>query len=482
MNSKLEKSIHAAIQDLKNGVFTSERAAARAYGVPRSTLKDRLRGSTNRIASHEFQQRLSREQEEYLADWIIELDREGNAPSHARVREMASRILRQSGDTQSLGKEWIKHFRQRNPRVNTCIGKTIDSKRIEGTQPEKLQAFYNLFSSVRDRFNIQTEDMWNMDEHGIAQGVCEDNRRVLGEVKKGKTLVQAAEKGEWVTILECISAAGQYLKPLVIFKGKALQSSWFKEGEVPDWLYTTSENGWTSNKIGVQWLIHVFLPQTIPRNGRHRLLLMDGYCSHLSIDFLWTCKQNNVHLVFLPAHSSHVLQSLDLGVYSPLKTRYRTLLEPLASFDDSSPLKKQNFVLAYNQAREAVLTPICVRNGWKTAGIVPFNPSKGLNSSQLRIQRKKTSDRPKTPPDTNINLSNPLDPLLNTPRSHKDVQKAARKLERSGRMNRDQRTFFRKTSSLIERLNAQQAEQQATIARLSRELETFKSAKVKKRV
>ena len=166
-----------------------------------------------------------------------------------------------------------------------------------------------------------------MDEHGIALGVC-NNSRVLGASAKGKhqTYIQSPENCEWVSILECISASGQYIRPLVIFKGQEIQTSWFTEDDIPDWLIATSSKGWTANCIALRWLKEVFLPETARKlpTGRQapRLLILDGHGSHAHVEFMWECKQNDVELLFLPAHSSHVLQPLDLGTFSPLKSRY----------------------------------------------------------------------------------------------------------------------------------------------------------------
>ena len=92
-------------------------------------------------------------QEEFLADWIIEEDTRGYPPSHARAREMASRVLRANGDTDSLGKRWISGFIQRNPRVASIVGK-------------KMEACW-----IRKRLNVRNENMWNMDETGITLGI-----------------------------------------------------------------------------------------------------------------------------------------------------------------------------------------------------------------------------------------------------------------------------------------------------------------------
>jgi hypothetical protein len=98
-----ELSIQSAIRDLESGVYTSQRAAAKAWGVPRSTLQHRMAGLQPRAIAHQHQQRLSPEQEEFLVDWILEEDSRAQPPSHARVREMAARILCLGGNHNPLG-------------------------------------------------------------------------------------------------------------------------------------------------------------------------------------------------------------------------------------------------------------------------------------------------------------------------------------------------------------------------------------------
>jgi predicted kinase len=80
-----EVILQAAISDLNNGVFTSIWACAKAYNVPRSTLSDRLAYCPTRSIARQQQQRLSLEQEDFIAAWIIMEDLAGCLPTHARV-------------------------------------------------------------------------------------------------------------------------------------------------------------------------------------------------------------------------------------------------------------------------------------------------------------------------------------------------------------------------------------------------------------
>jgi hypothetical protein len=120
-----ETAIQQAIQDLKSGIHTSQNAAAKAYGIPRTTLQDRLKGARDTTTSHQHQQRLTPDQEVFLVEWMLEEDARAYPPSHARAREMANRILRMNGDQNPVGKKWLSHFVRRNPRVASVVGKKI---------------------------------------------------------------------------------------------------------------------------------------------------------------------------------------------------------------------------------------------------------------------------------------------------------------------------------------------------------------------
>ncbi|KAI1006004.1 hypothetical protein K3495_g2217 [Podosphaera aphanis] len=117
-----------------------------------------------------------------------------------------------------------------------------------------------------------------MDETRLALGIYSKTRLVASSLKK-KAYPKIPEDHEWVSTIETISATGQKLPCLVIFTKKSLQSTWFPAKGVPNWLYTTSENGWTSNQIGFEWLKRIFLPNTTPHQGQWRLLILDGHGS-----------------------------------------------------------------------------------------------------------------------------------------------------------------------------------------------------------
>jgi len=74
---------------------------------------------------------------------------------------------------------------------------------------------------------------------------------------------------------------------------------------------------------------------------------------------------NNIHLIYLPVHTSHVLQPLDLSIFSPLKRAYRNRLDRLLSMaiNDTSVVGKRAFLECYHQARSVAFTEANIKAG-----------------------------------------------------------------------------------------------------------------------
>jgi hypothetical protein len=86
----------------------------------------------------------------------------------------------------------------------------------------------------------------------------------------------------------------------------------------------------------------------------------------------------------MPPHSSHLLQPLDVGCFSPLKRAYGGLVEQRMRLGYNS-IDKLDFLKAYPKAHNDVFKPGNTKNGFLAAGIVPFNPERVLNQLHVRL-------------------------------------------------------------------------------------------------
>ena len=109
--------------------------------------------------------------------------------------------------------------------------------------------------------------------------------KVVMSAERDRTVSLQPGNREWVTVIESINAAGWVLPPIIIVKGIKHQLSWYKASP-RYWPIGVSDNGWTTDELGITWLKTVFDPYTQGRTiGKYRLLLMDGHGSHVTAEF-----------------------------------------------------------------------------------------------------------------------------------------------------------------------------------------------------
>jgi 4-hydroxybenzoate polyprenyltransferase len=483
MTQYTEDDLNHAIEDVANG--KPKKLAAREWGVPESTLRNRIKGSENHSIAAESQQRLSKVQEDHLANWVLTQEALGVPLTHAQIKEFAQRLLTIKGDYKSLGKRWMQAFLRRNPILKTKRFRNIDSQRVNGATTSIIKSWFRLLAIPQIQA-IKPEHRYNMDESGIMEGFGA-NGLVVGNAEKRSIQKKQPGSRAWTSFLECISATGKALTPLVIFKGKTVQQQWFPQDLTPydGWQFTSTENGWTTDATAIEWLQKVFLPQT--DTTEPRLLILDGHGSHETTDFMYLCYQHNVHLLFLPPHSSHVLQPLDLSVFSSLKSRYRKEVGYLTLLTDSSPLGKQNFLACYQKARKEALSAKNIKSGWKATGLWPKSIAKPLMSPLLlenSNMAKKTLSQPsqslieKSHIDWN---SNALPVIWSTPKKSTELKAQAAEFQKL--QNQDhltQRLLFRKIVKGFEEQESVLANHELKIQSLEVQLEKARPKKRKK--
>ena len=114
---------------------------------------------------------------------------------------------------------------------------------------------------MRD-YKIKPENIYNMDETGFSIGSIQATHVVIDDTIKAQFQAQPGRQ-KWVTALECICGDGSAVAPLVIFKAEKGSTSWAQSPEIPgNWRFSGSQNGWTSNRHGVEWLRQCFDPDT----------------------------------------------------------------------------------------------------------------------------------------------------------------------------------------------------------------------------
>jgi hypothetical protein len=217
-------------------------------------------------------------------------------------------------------------------------------------------------------------------------GMIEPGTVVTGAHRQGRPKQVQPGNREWITAILGVNAEGQSIPPFIISAGQYHLANWYRECDLPsDWVIALSQNGWTNNQLGLDWLKH-FDRSTVKRtNSRYRLLILDGHESHHSVEFEEYCKENKIITLCMPAHASHLLQPLDVGCFGPLKKAYGREIEYLIRYSITH-ISKTEFFPAFHAAYRAAITESNIRGGFRGAGLAPFNPENVILKLDVQLR------------------------------------------------------------------------------------------------
>jgi hypothetical protein len=149
-----------------------------------------------------------------------------------------------------------------------------------------------------------------------------------------------------------------------------------------------SKKGWTNGEIGVEWIQEFDRHTKAKANGRYRLLLVDGHNSHYTRGFLEYARMHKILVLCYPAHTTHVLQGLDVVVFATVK---RCLGEERDAWEQRTgeKISKTNFLGIYGRAHLRALTPENIKASFRKTGVWPFDPS--VVTDEMMAPSKETS-------------------------------------------------------------------------------------------
>jgi hypothetical protein len=109
-------------------------------------------------------------------------------------------------------------------------------------------------------------------------------------------LIQPGNR-EWVTAIQGVNSQGWTVPPFIVVADKKHLASWYKNsGFPPDWVIAVTDNGWTTNEKGIDWIWH-FEKHTKARTiSGYRLLILDGCAAGSGLGTEKGIGKTNLHL------------------------------------------------------------------------------------------------------------------------------------------------------------------------------------------
>ena len=305
-----------AVQSVQEGKGLRE--AARLYNVPIESLRRRVNGSVDLFCKPGPPTILTAEEETALEEYILTMAEMGFGLTRDDIMCLAFSIIEKSGrrnpfQNGKAGRGWFDAFCTRHPRLVLRSPQALSYCRAISTNQFIIDDFFSKLGALFARLNLLTKPMqiYNADETGVS--IVHKPGKIVTEVgQRTVWSLTSAEKGRNHTLMTCVSASGVALPPMMIYPRKRAVPDTLKEGGVPGTLYRSSENGWITQAIYQEWF--QWFIEAIPP-ARPVLLIEDGHASHISIEVLELALKHDIHLLCLLAHTTHVLQPLDVGVF-----------------------------------------------------------------------------------------------------------------------------------------------------------------------
>ena len=221
-----EEAMRHAIETVRDGTMGTKKAA-KQFDVPKTTLLRRLK-NTNKIAlgSRKMLGRstdLPEEIENQLAKHIEDMEARFYGLTLMDLQKLAFQIAeannictRFNKEKKIAGYEWVKGFLNRHQEISLRSPEATSLARASGFNKPQIAKFFELLHEIYEKNTLSAARIYNMDESGV--NVVQKLSKVLA--KKGKHQVgsiTSQERGQNVTVICCMSAAGNFVPPGFIF-------------------------------------------------------------------------------------------------------------------------------------------------------------------------------------------------------------------------------------------------------------------------
>ena len=270
------------------------------------------------------------------------------------------------------GDGWMEGFKRRHPDIVSRKTEHLSKCREAAEDPEVIQQWFELLDTVLIENGVKDmpAQLFNSDESGFVT----DPKSDIVLARKGSKRVNQIIGGsgrEQITVNCCGAATGKMLPHYIDYNGQNLYKDWIVGGP-QDAAYVTSSNGWMEGTLYLDWFEKIFLKHTDNVKDKPRVLVFDGHASHLSLPLIKLARDNNVVLLRLPAHLTHLLQPLDRAVFRPVKKAWQKMLRKFAR-KNKGPVGKKIFPKMLKQLVEESFGAETVKAGFSSTGICPFN-------------------------------------------------------------------------------------------------------------
>ena len=275
---------------------------------------------------------LTNEEEDAVIQWIVEAQRRFDCASIQDVLEYASNLLRKRDPrAEKLARPWWRSFKRRHK--DEIEVKTIDSREFARTTvtAEQVHDYYARVLQALTQLRTPKQ-LVNMDETGFASRIDKGRKKkcVCSKVIPTPPRFQEEKQVSQLSVVVSLNLLGELLRPMFITKEEIRMNNGPIRTVAQHSVFTRSSKGYQTANTMIDWIRNVWEPycktvRTEMGNPEAPMfLILDNCPSHNTPPVLEMFRQLKTELIWLPPHSSHFLQQLDVNFFSVLKTYYKS--------------------------------------------------------------------------------------------------------------------------------------------------------------
>lgn len=415
--------LKSAIMAVANGMNISQ--ASKDYGIPRMTLSDHVKRDEiingeviiNIRKYGEHSKIFTDEQEMKLAERVIYLSKRG-FPINVKqllqkTYEYACELQKSCTASIRIPQSWIKNemagddwytgFKSRHPKI--CLRKPegLSSNRAQAFNEQRISEYFKtLGDTIAD---TDPRLIFNVDETGLSSVPNAPGKVLAEKGTRSVNCIEVGERGVLTTVVPCISAAGQLMKPFIIFKGKRKDETLRNELDKYDIHVEMSESGYIDKGIFLNFL--KFFQANRPLPDERCILILDGHGSHSGIDVLVYASEHKIELICIPPHTSHRLQPLDTNWNGPFKRLWEQLVREHLRMANVVRINRFEFLRLLNDAWEKMtIKRELIVKGFQHCGIYPLKNV--VLESEFEVNKSFQMESAESPSMTACNFTAPL--------------------------------------------------------------------------
>ncbi|XP_055356532.1 uncharacterized protein LOC129601694 [Paramacrobiotus metropolitanus] len=319
--------------------------------------------------------KFSEAEENYIESLLLKCAENG-IPLDKRFLKRIVPLLTKSKDVpknrKMFSSYWHREFLKRHPKIAQRISHSVSRRKAKEWTVENREGWIQRLSELNtEGLLLDPAGIWNFDESAFQ--VAEKVTTVYA--KRGVKEVLSYYDGndrELITVLAGGNAAGEILRPLILFDGKVFLASRF-DGTDDRCHMGFNSSGVMDNSTFTSYIREEVIPKmTAAKN----VIFLDGHSSHMfNLEFLSECMKSDkdITVVILPSGQTGKLQPMDLKVYGPVKKYWRDYLR-LMTLIAEEEVNKQNFARHLVKKWDEFNMAANIISGFASSGIYPFNP------------------------------------------------------------------------------------------------------------